>query len=424
MAIDKQKTKEMLDSINELFDTLPIELSDKQKDWFKKNIFGKVVSELESLVTNSRPPIIYVFGRSGHGKSSLINAMAGKPVADVNPDEPLIPNQEKAKEHFIAFPEQFSEWKIIDSRGLFDFIKPKGITVDDAVEQLFNEVLEYKPDILIHTFSVLELRSPSEDFKIVKRLQQKYEKEKGSKLPIIFVVTKIDTLGRPSEWPIEKYPKKRAELNNVLTTVTDKILNSKYKKLNLNDSIKGFSLEENEFDYIYLIPVNTLEKDEWNIDTLLNSIGSKLPQDAVLDFYQGTQRKELIQRLSTTMIKKFTAISIIVGSSPIPFSDIAVLIPLQAALVALIGGLSCRKMNLDTVAEYGAAIGINILGGQIFKKLYKQILKFIPFGGPLIAGAISGVGTYTLGKSAELYFFHGKVKKPTKFISDYIKNHR
>jgi len=36
----------------------------------------------------------------------------------------------------------------------------------------------------------------------------------------------------------------------------------------------------------------------------------------------------------------------------------------------------------------------------------------IPIGGMFISGGIASSATYALGKSAEMYFFHGKVINP------------
>jgi len=44
---------------------------------------GAAIGEIEALIEESRPPFFYLLGRSGHGKSSLLNALAGRDVVEV-----------------------------------------------------------------------------------------------------------------------------------------------------------------------------------------------------------------------------------------------------------------------------------------------------------------------------------------------------
>ncbi|WP_169738624.1 GTPase [Desulfofalx alkaliphila] len=74
----------MYEQLNELFDLIDKELKNSNilPDAIKKLIWVEI-SKLKSFTIDARPARIAVIGRRGSGKSSLINAMFGKPEAEV-----------------------------------------------------------------------------------------------------------------------------------------------------------------------------------------------------------------------------------------------------------------------------------------------------------------------------------------------------
>lgn len=92
-------------------------VGEQQKKFINNNILSKAFSETEELIDESRPPRLYVFGRSGAGKSSLINALANREVAEVGD---IAPQTSESKTYNISFSERHASWEVIDSRGLFE----------------------------------------------------------------------------------------------------------------------------------------------------------------------------------------------------------------------------------------------------------------------------------------------------------------
>ncbi len=411
MAVDKTKTRDLLDRTNAAFDVVASTLPPEAREWLKKNIMGAAFSEIEKLIVESRPPVLYVMGRSGHGKSSLINALAGRKVAEVGH---IKPRTIGADPYYISFPEFYAEWTIVDSRGIFETTTPEGAPQKDALVQVKEDIKKYRPDVILHVIAAPETRTLENDFKAFAEVKKVMAKESGAPAPSIMVVNKVDVIGNPRDWPIEEHANKAGLVKELLDYVSDDVLGCPREKIDLNSSIKGYILTGG--DYVGIVPVCVRDTDEWNVTTLSSFIGEYLPDSALLDFYQAQQRKELLQRVSTSIIRRFSAIGTAIGSTPVPIADIAVLTPLQLLLVALVAGLSCRPFSLDSVSEFTAASGVNVGAAFGARQLARQLVKFVPVAGLPASGAIAGATTFGIGKSAEAYFFHGEIKKPATFV--------
>ena len=60
MAIDKNKTKELITETNDVIEFVSNPLPTEGKEFLKKAIMGPVFKEIQELIQDSRPPVLYI----------------------------------------------------------------------------------------------------------------------------------------------------------------------------------------------------------------------------------------------------------------------------------------------------------------------------------------------------------------------------
>jgi uncharacterized protein (DUF697 family)/predicted GTPase len=411
MAIDKKKLASLLGSIDGLFQQVTFGLPGKAVQFIKDKVMGAAVGDLRDMVQNARPPRLYLLGRSGHGKSSLINALANREVAAVGDVKPTTTQSEF---HQIQFADVQAAWEVIDSRGIFEATRPDGAAAGTAVQQVQDDLLKYKPDIILHAVAARETRAMSEDVRVAREIRELIKRKLGAIPPTVIVMTQADLLKPAREWP--PGPPKLASIQAVLDYVTRDVLGARdFQPLDPREPAYGYKVTDDHVRGV--IPVAAPPGEPfWNVELLSTCVGELIPKEAQLDFFQAQQRKALLKTAATDLVNRFSGIAGLVGASPIPLSDMAVLTPLQMLMVAAIGGLSCRSFSVETAGEFLAASGATVAGGFALREVARQAVKLIPFLGSVVSGAVAATGTRAVGASAVTYFFRGEVRKPEEFI--------
>ncbi len=417
MAIDRDRTRELLAQIDKLFQEVAVKLPAAGVRWLKEQVMGRALGEVRDLVEKSRPPVLYLIGRSGHGKSSLINALANRPVAEVGD---VRPTTARSAAYTIDFADLYASWEVIDSRGIFESTRPEGASAQDAVEYLRQDIAASKPDVVLHVISTREARSMANDLKVLQEVGQLLKAKMGVTPPILAVLTQADLVEPPREWPLVPGGAKAGRLAATLDYMARDVLGATtVESVDPGEPFRGCRLP-GDGSVQGIIPVAVPPGEAfWNVETLSAVIGTILPREALLQFFQAQRRKELLRQMAVDLVRRFAGIAAGVGLMPIPIADIFILTPLQLIMIAVVGGLSCRSVSRETAAEFLTASGVAVGAGLALRTAAQQLVKFIPFAGAGISGAVAGAGTYALGRSAETYFFAGQVRPPDDFRGDW-----
>ena len=175
--------------------------------------------------------------------------------------------------------------------------------------------------------------------------------------------------------------------------------------------MRNMILNEN-LDVVQVVPVlaeDYVIDDEYvaksyGLDVLIKVMTETLP-DELLDTLQNVQKASLEakKRHAQAAVATATAAAFGEGFSPIPFSDCALLIPTQVAMIASITAIFGIEINKSIITGFVSATlgtgGATIVG----KTIAANLLKLIPGAGTLAGGAISGATagllTTALGES-------------------------
>ena len=421
-----QNMKNFYTKVGDLLDNLPDAIPEKARQKIRDTILGD--EELKNLmdgVDSHRPPRIFLIGRTGVGKSSLINALCGAYVAPVSDTRSCT---ETAQTYQCKDGER-TLMEILDTRGIAE---SDNLNAEiSAEDMLINQVKEFSPDVAIFMLNCTHRDDVDSDVNFLKKLSESYAQAYNMRLPIVAVVNKCDEMApsrlkNPNEYTESKTKKIAEQVRHYKEIIVK-------NNLKIDDIIAVSSLidwmtadgTEIDADSIESLPVSDIENlqiafdGRYHIEELLNIL-----EKAILDFSarmglrMALKLQEVVRRIANQLNKSFSAMSATVALSPIPISDIYILLLLQGILVCLIASLSGRDISLDTAKEFVLSMGGIAGAGYSFRLLAQQASKILNVfwagSGSAVSASIAALGTSAIGKAAIAYYIDDKTIEEAK----------
>lgn len=336
------------------------------------NDLGKVAQDtidaINEKIQNLSTLNIIVAGKTGVGKSTLINAVFKDELAETGMGRPVTNHMRKLTKKDIPLA-------IYDTRG-FELGKDVQEDVKKEVFDTINKGLATK-DInkaihcIWYCINTASNRIEPEEIEWLKELSRENQ---VTQVPIIVVLT-------------QSISKKNAE------------------------QMRQMILDEN-LDIIQVIPV--LAKDfeiedvgivkSFGLERLIEVMGEALPEE-LLDTLQHVQIASLSEkkRRASKVVATAALAATGQGAAPIPFADATLLIPTQVGMIASITVIFGFDVNKSVITALLSSTigsgGATLLG----RAVVANILKLLPAAGSIAGGAISagtaGVITAALGSA-------------------------
>ncbi|MCM3087038.1 50S ribosome-binding GTPase [Bhargavaea ginsengi] len=356
---------------------------------------------LEGL-KNPRPPRFVLVGRTGVGKSSLINAMSGKYLAEVSDVE--IGTKEARR--FTYESEGQVYFEVIDTRGIGE-----SETFDTKAEdELAGVIREFRPDALLFLQKATERAHIDKDVLVTKQLMEKT----GGELPLIAILTHIDELNPSRIKEPALYPEDKIDLISEKTGQLERIFMQcgldATAILPVSSYIEWSRDPDNVPDGEHDHPEIAFDGRK-GIEELLDFLEESLDVRAAIHLGLTVRLNRVATRIAERFIRIFSALSATVALSPIIASDIAVLLTLQSMLMMIIAYLSGRELEFKTARDLLISLGGIGATGFTLRMVAQQGSKFanlvFPGAGSALSASIASGGTYAIGKAATAYYLRG-----------------
>ena len=320
-------------------------------DQVVQDCFNAIREKVQNLTTLN----IIVAGKTGVGKSTLINSVFRENLAETGMGRPVTTHMRRiTKKDFPLV--------VYDTRG-FELGKSVQEDVKEEVMKTIRDGLACN-DIskAIHCiWYCINAASNRIEPEEIEWLRELGAENKMTQVPIIVVLTQC-------------FSKKKAQ--EMRKAVEDENLNVV--------QIVPVLAQDYEIDEEYVAKA-------FGLDVLIRVMSEALP-DELLDTLQNLQKVSLDEKTKRAQaaVATATAAAAAAGATPIPIADCAVLIPTQVAMIASIAVIFGIDINKTVLASFVSSVlgtgGATLLG----KTVVSNVLKLIPGAGSVAGGAISG----------------------------------
>ena len=375
--------------------------------WMRPLVGPSIKRSMDLLAKDLEPPRVAFYGRTGAGKSSVINALLGRLDAATG---------EAAAVTMDATAYEFNRdgWKleVIDSRGVGDH------GGDRAYYEAIAQVIKHPPDVIVFVVPALERAYVDDDVQFLKALTGAHRRQHKTELPVILAVSKIDLVSPAEEWSppydlnisgltripgadssVQPSPRARKE-TGIRAILRDRL-----------EAYREVLFAGNEVGQVRVIPVcadwDDLRDRSYNVSVLAETMLECLPESAREAFAGAIALKGVKAKASQDLI---TRISLAAGGCALtPAGLDAFLVGcLIFAMVSVIARIGLGQ-DIDNKTPIAFLKRLGVFGPGPLVAMFIPLLKLFGIGFIMAAVAAPTVAVivYAIGQAAVHHFIDG-----------------
>ncbi len=313
------------------------------------DLFGQLFDLIEEEEQKMHTANLMVVGKTGVGKSTLVNSVFRENLADTGIGTPVTQHLQRVTKPGIPLV-------IYDTKGIELDPGVQAAVKQEILGEIDRLIRLNQKDDLIHMiwFCINSLSRRVEDFEI------EWIRSFAEKIPVIVVLTQ--SIGRDYK-----------ELENYI------------KELNLPvKNVRSVLARDLEIDENYSLPAFGLKE-------LVDTTFDCLPEAAHAAFINA-QKVNIERKLEAAnkAVIPFVTAAFAAGFNPLPFADATLLVPTQLAMLARLTVIFGIPINRSLLT--GVISGVLGTGGAtlIGRTIVANVIKFIPGVGTAAGGTISG----------------------------------
>ena len=398
-SIDKSLADQLAKAWDNVTTQLTKILPTKQVEKFTKQLIGSLTvseDEVKNILATVRSELptteALLIGKPQAGKSSIVRGITGVSAEIVG--QGFRPHTQHTERY--AYPSKDLPLLIFtDTVGLGDIKQNTQLIIDELIEELQQE--SQRARILILTIKINDFATDTLK-EIAEELHQKFPN-----IPCLLAVTCLHELYPDITADHPEYPPEYEEVKRAFTDIQ-----ASFKELYNRTVMIDFTLEEDDYHPVF-----------YGLETFRDTLAELLPEAEAKAIYQlldgetGQKIGDLYRDVGRRYIVAFSVMAATLAAVPLPFATMPVLTTLQVSMVIVLGNLYGQTL---TPSQAGGLVSA-IAGGFVAQAVGRELVKFLPGFGSVIAASWAAAYTGALGEGACVYFgdlMGGKKPDPQK----------
>lgn len=375
---------------------LPVEqVAQTVVQWF--SVSETQVAEILETVRAELPTTeALLIGKPQAGKSSIVRGLTGVSAEIVG--QGFRPHTQHTQRY--AYPSSDLPLLIFtDTVGLGDVNQDTQTIIQELVGDLQQETRRAR--VLIVTVKINDFATDTLRH-IAQQLRQQYPD-----IPCLLAVTCLHEVYPPGTADHRAYPPDYEEVNRAFAAIQQAFTGLCDRAILID-----FTLEEDGYNPVF-----------YGLEALRDSLADLLPEAEARAMYQLLEREETGRQLGNIYrdvgrryMLAFAIMAAAIEAVPLPFAAMPVLTALQVSMVSLLGRLYGQTL---TPSQAGGIVSA-IASGFLARAVGRELIKFLPGFGSVIAASWAAAYTWALGEGACVYFgdlMGGKKPDPQKIQS-------